>query len=150
MFRVSFLGPFTRHEVVVDGWSVPLLGAQPCGEHDESVMLRAGTRAVIFLGEWYPLGMPNRSSKRSRDINELAAQIVNDATNEAEPVDPYEGKDQPQSSLAGAGGSREVGHAPQASLPRKGLNSRGERRISAGIPTSHEHSRLPKFRRARL
>ena len=38
-FRVSFPGPFTQHEVVVDGWSVPLVSAQPCGDHDESVML---------------------------------------------------------------------------------------------------------------
>ncbi len=115
MFRVSFLGPFTRHEVVVDGWSVPLLGAQPCGELDESVMLRAGTRAVIFLGEWYPLGMLNRSSKRSRDINELAAQIVNDATNEAEPVDPYEGKD-PAAVELGRRGGLKGGRARAASL----------------------------------
>jgi hypothetical protein len=38
-FRVSFPGPFTRHEVVVNGWSVPFLHAHPCGDHDESVML---------------------------------------------------------------------------------------------------------------
>jgi hypothetical protein len=39
MFRVSFPGPFKHHEVVVDGWSVPLLHAHPSGEHDENVML---------------------------------------------------------------------------------------------------------------
>jgi len=38
-FRVSFPGPFSQHDVVVDGWKVPLLVAHPTGEHDESVML---------------------------------------------------------------------------------------------------------------
>lgn len=48
-FRVSFPGPFTRHEVVVDGWAVPLLHAQPCGEHDESVMLILDSRLAITV-----------------------------------------------------------------------------------------------------
>ena len=39
MFRVSFPGPFTQHEVVVDGWRVPFLHAHPCGENDENIML---------------------------------------------------------------------------------------------------------------
>lgn len=39
MFRVSFPGPFTAHDVVVDGWKVPLLHAHPCGDNDESIML---------------------------------------------------------------------------------------------------------------
>jgi hypothetical protein len=39
LFRVSFPGPFSSHDVVVDGWKVPLLHAHPCGETDESVML---------------------------------------------------------------------------------------------------------------
>jgi hypothetical protein len=38
-FRVSFPGPFPRHEVVVNGWQVPFLHAHPCGEHDEKIML---------------------------------------------------------------------------------------------------------------
>ncbi len=51
-FRVSFPGPFTQHEVVVDGWSVPLIHAQPCGEHDESVMLILDSRlAATFSVE---------------------------------------------------------------------------------------------------
>ena len=49
MFRVSFPGPFPRHEVVVDGWSVPLLHAHPCGEHDESVMLVLDNRLAITV-----------------------------------------------------------------------------------------------------
>jgi hypothetical protein len=39
VFRVTFPGPFSSHQVVVDGWTVPLLHAHPCGEHDASVML---------------------------------------------------------------------------------------------------------------
>ena len=37
--RVSFPGPFSQHSVVVDGWKVPLIHAQPCGDNDENVML---------------------------------------------------------------------------------------------------------------
>lgn len=39
MFRVSFPGPFTQHDVVVNGWKVPFLHAKPYGENDEHVML---------------------------------------------------------------------------------------------------------------
>lgn len=39
MFRVNFPGPFSTHDVVVDGWKVPLIHAHPCGENDASVML---------------------------------------------------------------------------------------------------------------
>ena len=49
MFRVSFPGPFTRHEVVVDGWSVPHLHAQPCGDNDEHVMLILDSRLAITV-----------------------------------------------------------------------------------------------------
>jgi hypothetical protein len=48
-FRVSFPGPFSRHDVVVDGWKVPLLHAQPYGEHDESVMLILDSRLAITV-----------------------------------------------------------------------------------------------------
>jgi len=39
MFRVSFPGPFSQHDVVVNGWKVPFLHAHPTGENDESVMV---------------------------------------------------------------------------------------------------------------
>jgi hypothetical protein len=48
-FHVTFPGPFTRHEVVVNGWSVPFLDAHPCGDHDESVMLALDGRIAITL-----------------------------------------------------------------------------------------------------
>ena len=37
--------------------------------------------------------MPDRSGKRSRDVNELAKQLVDEATGEASKFDPEEGKD---------------------------------------------------------
>jgi hypothetical protein len=49
MFRVSFPGPFNHHEVVVDGWTVPLLHAHPCGDHDESVMLVVDKRLALTV-----------------------------------------------------------------------------------------------------
>jgi hypothetical protein len=49
LFRVSFPGPFTQHEVVVDGWAVPFLHAHPCGEHDERVMLVLDKRLALTL-----------------------------------------------------------------------------------------------------
>lgn len=49
MFRVSFPGPFTQHEVVVDGWAVPLLHAQPTGANDENVMLVLDNRLAITV-----------------------------------------------------------------------------------------------------
>lgn len=49
MFRVSFPGPFPRHEVVVDEWAVPLLHAHPCGENDESIMLVLDNRLAITV-----------------------------------------------------------------------------------------------------
>jgi len=52
MFRVEYPGPFPRHEVVVDGWAVPLIHAHPCGESDESIMLVIDNRlAATFSVE---------------------------------------------------------------------------------------------------
>ena len=48
-FRVSFPGPFTHHEVVVDGWTVPFLYAHPSGEHDETVMLVLDGRLAVTV-----------------------------------------------------------------------------------------------------
>jgi hypothetical protein len=39
MFRVSFPGPFSQHDVVVDGWKVPLVHAQPMVDQDDRVTL---------------------------------------------------------------------------------------------------------------
>ena len=48
--------------------------------------------------------MPERSRKRPTDINELAAQLVGEATGEIEPVDPDEGKDPAAVALGRKGG----------------------------------------------
>ena len=48
--------------------------------------------------------MPDRSSKRPRDINELAAQIVDEATGEAPPFDPDAGKHPAAVALGRKGG----------------------------------------------
>ena len=49
MFRVNFPGPFSQHEVVVDGWKVPFLHAHPGGEHDETVMLVLDNRLALTV-----------------------------------------------------------------------------------------------------
>jgi hypothetical protein len=49
VFDVSFPGPFTRHEVVVSGWSVPFLTAQPTGANDENVMLILDQRIAVTV-----------------------------------------------------------------------------------------------------
>jgi hypothetical protein len=48
--------------------------------------------------------MPERSRKRPTDVNELAAQIVGEATGEIEPVDPDAGKDPAAVALGRKGG----------------------------------------------
>lgn len=48
--------------------------------------------------------MPERSRKRPTDVNELAVQIVGEATGEVEPVDPDEGKDPAAVALGRKGG----------------------------------------------
>lgn len=48
--------------------------------------------------------MQDRSGKRPRDVNELAFQIVGEATGEIEPTDPDEGKDPAAVALGRKGG----------------------------------------------
>jgi hypothetical protein len=48
--------------------------------------------------------MPERSRKRPRDVNELAKQLVGEATGEIEPVDPDAGKDPAAVALGRKGG----------------------------------------------
>lgn len=48
--------------------------------------------------------MPDRSSKRPRDPNELAKQLVDEATGEAPPFDPAAGKDPAAVALGRKGG----------------------------------------------
>jgi hypothetical protein len=48
--------------------------------------------------------MPDRSRKRPRDVNELAKQLVGEATGEIEPIDPNAGKDPAAVALGRRGG----------------------------------------------
>jgi hypothetical protein len=48
--------------------------------------------------------MPDRSSKRSRDVNELAKQLVREATGGAPKYDPDAGKDPAAVALGRKGG----------------------------------------------
>lgn len=49
VFRVTYPGPFSQHEVVVNGWKVPFLHAHPGGEHDEEVTLVLDNRLALTL-----------------------------------------------------------------------------------------------------
>jgi hypothetical protein len=59
--------------------------------------------------------MPDRSSKRPSDPNELAAQIVGEATGELPVADPNEGKD-PAAVALGRKGGLKGGKARAAKL----------------------------------
>lgn len=59
--------------------------------------------------------MPDRSSKRPTDVNELAKQLVNEATGDAPPFDPNEGKD-PAAVALGRKGGLKGGKARAASM----------------------------------
>jgi len=47
-FRVQFIGPFSHHDVVVDGWRVPFLQAHMTPD-DDRVMLVLDRRLAIEL-----------------------------------------------------------------------------------------------------
>ena len=49
MFRVQFPGPYSHHDVVVNGWKVPLLHAHPCGNHDQTITLVLDNRLALSL-----------------------------------------------------------------------------------------------------
>lgn len=59
--------------------------------------------------------MPDRSRKRPRDVNELAAQIVEEATSTDPPADPSNGKD-PAAVELGRRGGLKGGKARAASM----------------------------------
>ena len=59
--------------------------------------------------------MPDRSRKRPHDVNELARQIVDEATGEAPPFDPDAGKD-PAAVALGRKGGLKGGRARAAKL----------------------------------
>lgn len=79
--------------------------------------------------------MPNRSRKRPRDVNELAVQIVDEATGEAPPFDPDEGKDPAAVALGRKGGLKggkaraaKMTAAQRSEAARKAAQARWERK----------------------
>lgn len=62
--------------------------------------------------------MPDRSRKRPRDVNEIARQIVDEATGEVPPLDPDEGKD-PAAVALGRKGGLKGGKARAAKMTAK-------------------------------
>jgi hypothetical protein len=87
--RVSFPGPFTHHDVVVDGWSVPFIKASLSGEDRVRLILdeRMGLdlnaneaeRLIPFLADAHPRGdgpelpprMPHNSPRRVVQVEAL-------------------------------------------------------------------------------
>jgi hypothetical protein len=59
--------------------------------------------------------MPDRSRKRPTDVNQLAKQLVDEATGDAEPFDPDEGKN-PAAVALGRQGGLKGGKARAASM----------------------------------
>jgi len=81
--------------------------------------------------------MPDRSRKRPRDVNELAFQVVGEATGEIEPVDPNEGKDPAAVALGRRGGlkggkarAEKLTPEERSEAARKAARSRWEARRS--------------------
>lgn len=79
--------------------------------------------------------MPDRSSKRPRDVNELAAQIVGEAVGDDPPYDPDAGKDPAALALGRKGGlvggkARAAKMTPKerSEAARKAAQSRWSRR----------------------
>ena len=66
--------------------------------------------------------MPDRSSKRPRDVNELARRLVDEATGEAPKFDPAEGKD-PAAVALGRKGGLKGGKARAAKMTPEGRSA---------------------------
>lgn len=62
--------------------------------------------------------MPDRSRKRPRDVNELARQLVDEATGDEPKYDPDEGKD-PAAVALGRRGGLKGGRARAAKMTAK-------------------------------
>jgi hypothetical protein len=62
--------------------------------------------------------MPDRSRKRPRDVNELAKQVVDEATGAAPKLDPNKGKD-PAAVALGRKGGLKGGKARAANMSKE-------------------------------
>lgn len=79
--------------------------------------------------------MPDRSRKRPRDVNELARQLVHEATSDEPPADPDEGKDPAAVALGRKGGLKggkaraaKMTSAERSEAARKAAAARWSRR----------------------
>lgn len=75
----------------------------------------------MLCSRGHSVGMPDRSSKRPRDMNQLANLIADRATGQAEPEKPDQGKDPAAVSLGRRGGLK-GGKARAKSLSREQLS----------------------------
>lgn len=85
--------------------------------------------------------MPDRSRKRPTDPNELAKQIVDEATGEAPPFDPDAGKDPAAVALGRKGGlkggkarAEKMTAEQRAESARKAAQARWAKRPSGASP----------------
>lgn len=88
MFRVSFPGPFSQHDVVVNGWKVPFVHAKPHGENDEHVMLVLDNR----IGEDFTVEEAERFVPFLADAIAIAlgyAAHPNESTEQLPPREPH-------------------------------------------------------------
>jgi hypothetical protein len=83
--------------------------------------------------------MPNRSRKRPRDPNALAAEIVGEATGEIEPIDADAGKDPAAVELGRRGGLKggaaraaKLSAEERSAAARKAAEARWNRERSRG------------------
>jgi hypothetical protein len=74
--------------------------------------------------------MPDRSRKRPTDVNELAKQLVDEATGEAEPFDPDAEKD-PAAVALGRKGGLKGGKARAASMTPEQRSEAAKRAAAA-------------------
>jgi hypothetical protein len=77
----------------------------------DQALVRDAEQGGVITYQW----MPDRSRKRPRDVNELAKQLVGEATGEIEPFDPNAGKD-PAAVALGRKGGLKGGKARAAKL----------------------------------
>lgn len=74
--------------------------------------------------------MPDRSRKRPTDVNELAKQLVDEATGDAEPLDPDAGKD-PAAVALGRKGGLKGGKARAANMTPEERSEAAKRAAAA-------------------
>ena len=91
--------------------------------------------------------MPDRSSKRPRDVNELAKRLVDEATGDAEPFDPNAGKD-PAAVALGRKGGLKGGKARAAKMTAEQRTEAAKKAAAARWQGKRTASAPPLFTRS--